>query len=167
MAVRSLRLPESLWRRLTEALTEVNKGRHRPVTMSSLIRILLEDRLEQTARPIPIGKGIIRPSLGREPSHVHALEVHKGTANVAFKASPNMLSADMPEQNLIFDRFKAVIAEKRITANAFVSKFLERFPGDRKSLVEFYHSGQTPPGQAGADFLTYVREWMDRTAHEG
>lgn len=167
MAVRSMRLPENLWRRLTETLTDVNRGRPRPVTMSSLIRILLEDRLEQPERPIPFGKGILRPSLNREPTQVQRREVHKGTPEAALKARPDMVSADTPERNSIFDRFKLLIAEKRITSNAFVSKFLERFPGDRRTLVEFYYSGQTPAGQAGSDLLTYVAGWMDGATGEG
>lgn len=167
MPVRSLRLPENLWERLTEKLAEVNSDRHRPVTMSSLIRILLEDRLEQIERPILFGRGIIRPSLGRESSAVAGSERHKSTRETVFKARLSTLPDHMPESNLVFDRFKVLITKERITPNAFVSNFLERFSGDRKMLVAFYHSGQTPPGQAGADLLTCVEEWISRTAKKG
>ena len=59
MSVHSVRLPDHLWQRLKAMRDEVNNGRPAPVSLSSVMRALLEQAL--TAGPPDLDARIFRP----------------------------------------------------------------------------------------------------------
>lgn len=144
MPVRSVRLPDGLWRRLEALRDGVNQGRADPVNLSSVIRALLEGALT-SGRPPDFEARIWRPS-----------RVHRE------RAARIARTRAMEDAPAVFQKVSELLERHAVTPPAFA----KAVGGDRQEAQRFYHSGQLPE-QDPEGFLERVRAWIDAVGKGG
>jgi hypothetical protein len=138
MDMRSFRLPPDLWKRLEAARYAVNERRVRRISMSSILRALLERGLEDPGRAFEFGARIYRPERAR-----------KAVAELRAEAQAQQSAATLRE------RVNAAIDRLQLTPAAFAAAV----GGDRRAAEKFYHAGQLPDSNA-AELVDRLREWL-------
>ena len=143
MPVRSLRLPQALWQRLEVTCAEVNRGRRRPVSLSTVIRALLERGLAQPGA-LDLDAKVVRPDrIFRER---------------AAKLAATKAADDARE---LFRQAADRIDEMQLTPPLFVAAI----GGDRREAEAFYFRGELPASEP-LEFLKRVQSWLARTAQD-
>lgn len=148
MEVLTLRMPGHLWHRLVEMRDDANKaraelnGRHpklrlSPLSLSTVIRVLLEHGLEHRSNIDFEGK-IVRPDrIHRERAEKHAALLAKS------------------ERTKLHKIVQELIEEHKITPPEF-----QRYIGaSRTDSRQFYDSGQLPEINT-VDFVDRLKTWI-------
>lgn len=145
MPVRSVRLPDVLWRRLEAALAQANRDRRRKVSMSSVLRALLEKALDEPGGTFDFDAKIARPD-----------RVHRDRAAKLAAAQAETDASSLWEQvSEVSDRLEMTPVE-----------FATAVGGDRHEAMLFYHRGALPEGDV-LPFVGRVRTWLREHADAG
>ena len=140
MDIRSVRLPPSLWRRLEVALAEVNRARARRVSMSSVMRALLERGLEDPGPALDFGARVYRPERAAQ-------------ARAALQAE----TYAQRSASLLRDRVNAAVDRLQVDAGG-IRGCCRRRPAQCGKID---HSALLPDHNA-AELVDRVSEWLAR-----
>lgn len=144
MPVRSLRLPQTLWQRLEAARMEVNRGRRRPVSLSTVIRALLERGLAQPGA-LDLDAKIVRPDR----------ILRERTAKLAAAKSAD-------DARALFRQASDRIDEMQLTPPLFAAAI----GGNRREAEAFYYRGELPASEP-LEFLKRVQSWLAQDPASG
>lgn len=144
MSVRSVRLPDALWRRLEAVCATLNHGRRKPVGVSSVVRALLERGLNDPGDALDFDGKVVRPER-------------------AIRARAARLRAGEQEREVaeLHRAVERVVDRLEMTPLAFA----RALGGDRFVAQRFLQSGVPPDGDA-APFLERVRAWVENFGAE-
>lgn len=164
MAVRSVRLPDDLWRRLGESLALANVGRRRPITLSMLIRGLLERGLLHPDGLEEIGSKIVRLCRVSQQLTVEREAVTANVEQQAEKVHRTLLAATL------FDQMRPLVMAHSVSAKKFLQKALS-FSDDpsvledkqvRNELHEFYLGLVSDESAISGATLILIQKWLDQ-----
>lgn len=148
MQVLTLRMPERLWQQLEVVRDDVNKSRVKlnkkspklqlsPVSLSSVIRVLLEYGLEHRSS-IDFERNIVRPDrIYRE------------------RAERNTVSLAQSERAQLFKSVQDLVDKYKITP----PEFHRYVGGDRVEAHDFYNQGKLPDVHPG-NFVERLKTWI-------
>lgn len=137
MPVRTVRLPDHLWQRLGARQAEINKGRTDPVSLSSVVRVLLEQALAANL-PIDFEGDVVRPP-----------RIYRDRAAKLAKSNAQI------EAPTIFRKANDLFEVHAITPPIFHAAI----GGERADAQRFFHAGKLPE-QDAAGFLERVKAWI-------
>lgn len=164
MAVRSVRLPDDLWRRLGEALAMANVGRRRPIALSTLIRDLLERGLLHPDGLEEIGSKVVRPRRVLQQRAVESEAAAVEAEQQVEKSHQTLLAATL------FDQVRPLVKAHSISAKKFLQQILS-FSDDpntledkqiRNEIHDFYNGLISDESAISGATLVSVRKWLDQ-----
>ena len=146
MEIHSIRLPGNLWDELNEICKMVNRTRRKPLSVSTIIRELIEIGLRESSEVL------FQPR--KDPTEYNRHDT-------AEKSSPGSdIAAHAFE---VFQQFGDFAEKSGITPRIF----FEAVGGDRSETYEFFFTGRLP-AQNGPIFLERVERWLKaRKINEG
>jgi len=154
MTIRSFRLPAEVWDRLEAKLVEINADRRRPVTVSTLVRAILEHGVNMPCDQLGIGSKALR--ITRLGAPVETVPSTGAIIAVAVPLPKASSSPTVTSSESLFEQAREAFKQKNITAR----EFGQQLGVDPKQSAAYYHYGQIPDGVRGEELVLAVERWL-------
>jgi len=160
MVVKSVRLPSTLWARLDATVRDRTLCSRRDMTVSWLIRALLERGLDDPdGLPAP-GKNVARPQ--RVLNEMAARQNGENAVESAVPAETASHDPALPDRSTDANDVYARLQSRVVSNSISFNRFFESICGDRKLMACFYHNGRGPNGPADQATVDAVRAWLEK-----